>query len=469
MTAVLLVNLASLPMPGNDPIFPIGIRCIQDALERENHRTRLIDFIEDPSASTDLSWAAEPWDVIGFTIRNIDPVDLSCDGHVTHYETFLARIREALGHRRPLLVGGGPGYSLFGPELISRLGFDVGVVGPGEQSMLEIVADPRKYLGFGQNLSGDRYPGFIANSLDHPERLLSAYASRGGSIGVETKRKTCYQGCVYCPYAYISGDNGGDHKPTGAIVEELRTAYGSGIRDVFFTDGIFNSELSFAKNVVRAVTAADLSGLTWSAYFTPKPFDDEFADLLSVSNVGPVIISPDSLDDRVMRALGKSFDTRHVERFIERCRPRGIKFKVSVVLGGPGETRESVRATAQWINDNLDSEELTLNVGYRVLPETELARQLGLENAEILDPTFHPLDPDLFSWVIGDLDSRFLTTGRMLNLMAGRTSSRKMLKIPLTPGGSPAPQEGREFVALTRRMLPIAEVRNGGTENRARC
>ncbi|WP_042388589.1 B12-binding domain-containing radical SAM protein [Streptacidiphilus melanogenes] len=468
MTAVLLVNLASLPMPGNDPIFPIGLRCIQDALDRKQHRTRLIDFVEDPSALTDLSWATESWDVIGFTIRNIDPVDLSCDGHVPHYEAFLARLRETLGSRRPLLVGGGPGYSLFGEELLGRLGFDVGVVGPGEQSMLQIVASPQKYMGLGRNLPGARYQGFLTDTLDHPQSLLTAYASRGGAIGVETKRKTCYQGCVYCPYAYISGDNGGDLKPTEAIAEELRTAYASGIREVFFTDGIFNSELRFAKDVVRTIIAADLPDLTWSAYFTPKPFDDEFADLLSVSNVGPVIVSPDSLDDRVMRLLGKSFDSRHVTRFIDRCRQRGVKFKVSVVLGGPGETRESVRATARYINEHLESEELTLNVGYRVLPETDMARQLGLENAEILDPTFHPLDPDLFSWIIHDLDSRFLVTRRMLNLMAGRTSSRKMQKIPLGAGGPAMGDEGPEYVALTRRMLPIAEVRSAGTENHVR-
>lgn len=77
MTRVALVNLASLPMPGNEPIFPIGLRCVQDALHLAGHETRLIDFVEDPGALADLGWAAESWDVIGFTIRNIDPIDLA--------------------------------------------------------------------------------------------------------------------------------------------------------------------------------------------------------------------------------------------------------------------------------------------------------------------------------------------------------------------------------------------------------
>src|SRR3954468_885079 len=86
---VALVNLASLPMPGSEPIFPIGLRCIQDALERQGHATRLIDFVESPEDCRDLSWLEHDWDVIGFTIRNIDPIDITCETHVDHYVAFL--------------------------------------------------------------------------------------------------------------------------------------------------------------------------------------------------------------------------------------------------------------------------------------------------------------------------------------------------------------------------------------------
>ena len=76
MARVALVNLASLPMPGNDPIFPIGLRTVQDALERHGHETALIDFLADPHMYEDLAWVSEGWDAIGFAIRNIDPIIL---------------------------------------------------------------------------------------------------------------------------------------------------------------------------------------------------------------------------------------------------------------------------------------------------------------------------------------------------------------------------------------------------------
>ncbi|WP_329615780.1 radical SAM protein [Streptomyces brevispora] len=453
MARVALVNLASLPMPGNEPIFPIGLRCVQDALVRADHEARLIDFVENPAAVEDLSWVTEPWDMIGFTIRNIDPIDMSCDGHVEHYQAFLDRVRRALGDRKPLLVGGGPGYSLFADQLMERLGFDVGVVGPGEQSMLDIVADPDRYRGAHQNITGRRYDAFMTEPLRHPRSLMETYTQFSEAmIGVETRRKTCYQGCVYCPYAYISGDNAGDLRPLELIAEELRAIHASGIRRVFFTDGIFNSELRYAKDVVRMISELDLPGLTWSAYFTPKPFDDEFAELLAISKVEFVVISPDSLDDRVMKLLGKTFGTRHVDRCLERCRRHGIPARVNVVFGGPGEDRESVRNSAEYINSRLEDGELVMHVGYRVLPETGMARQLGMADPELVDPTFYPFHPDLFSWIIKDLDSRFMPARVLINFMAARNASKRMTKVPLPAERQDAAPTEFPYLALSRQL-----------------
>lgn len=451
MARVALVNLASLPMPGNEPIYPIGLRCVQDALDRADHETRLIDFVADPSAHRDLSWAAEPWDVIGFTIRNIDPIDLACDGHVDHYQEFIDRVRAVAGANPPLLVGGGPGYSLFADALLVRLGFDVGVVGPGEKVMLDIVASPERWRGAGRNLSGERHPGFLRDPLRHSRPLLTSYARlEGAMIGVETRRKTCYQGCVYCPYSYISGDNKGDLKPVELLATELRAIHDAGIRRVFFTDSIFNAELRYTKQVVRMLIEQDLPGLTWSAYFTPKPFDDEFAVMLASSDVETVVVSPDSLDDRMMRTLGKSFDTRHVTRFIERCRRHGLTIRVNIVFGGPGEDRESVRASAEYANSRLAQDELVMSVGYRILPSTALARQVSLHEDDLLSPTFYPLPPDLFDWVVRDFDSRFVSTRCLLNLMAGRASSRRMTRLPLRPGTAEE-ASGLPYLALKRQ------------------
>ncbi|MFD5388210.1 B12-binding domain-containing radical SAM protein [Streptomyces sp. NPDC127074] len=449
MSRVVLVNLASLPMPGNQPIFPIGVRCVQDALDRAGHVTRLVDFVEAPGDLSDFGWLGDDWDVIGFTIRNIDPIDISCSTHVDEYIAFMNRIRVEIDRHGidPLLVGGGPGFSLFGTTLIDKLGLDVGVIGPGEQVMLDVANDPQSFKGRGLTTQGRRHCGFLTDTLRHPSSLMAAYTNaHRAMIGVETRRKTCYQTCGYCPYAYIDGDNSGDLKPMEILAEEIRGIYHQGFRRVFFTDGIFNSELRYAKEVVGLVRDLALDGLSWSAYFTPKPFDDEFSEMLQGSGVEAVVVSPDSLDDRVMRNVGKSFDTRHVLRFLERSRKNDLPVRVNVVFGGPGETRDSVRNSVEFINENLRYDELVMHVGYRVLPATALARDLGTTDDQLLYPAFYPFDFDVFNWVIQDLDSRFVTPQLMMNLMAGRAAARKMARVLSAPGITPPP--GTTFLAL---------------------
>lgn len=419
-------------MRGNsEPIFPIGLRCVQDALIRAGHDAVLVDFLESPELLDNLSWLADDFDVVAFTIRNIDPIDLSCGTHVDDYIAFAARVRsehEKRG-REPLLVGGGPGFSLFPNELTALMRLDVGVSGPGEEVMLQLAGAPRSYRGTGAVLQGRRHVGFLTSLLSHPPSLMAAYTARPGAmIGVETRRKTCYQGCVYCPYAHIAGDNSGDLKPLSVLQQEIEGIYAAGFRRIFFTDGIFNSELPIAKDVVRLLHQLQLPDLQWSAYFTPKPFDDEFADLLIGSNVDAVVVSPDSLDDEVMRALGKSFDRRHVLRFLERSRVRELPVKVNVVFGGPGESRESVARSVAFINEHLLDDELVLHVGYRVLPGTALAADIGLPAQDLLYPVYLPFDVDVFRWLVQDLDNRFLTPSLTLNLMAGRAVAMRSAK-----------------------------------------
>ncbi|SCK13858.1 Radical SAM superfamily enzyme YgiQ, UPF0313 family [Streptomyces sp. WMMB 322] len=450
MSRVVLVNLASLPMAGNEPIFPIGVRCVQDALDRAGHETLLVDFVQTPDQLTSFEWLDRDWDVIGFTIRNIDPIEIACDTHVDNYVSFVQRVREELSRRAqdPVLIGGGPGFSLFAGTLVERLGLDAGVIGPGEQVMLDIARHPGSFRGRSLVLQGRRHAEFLTDVLHHPPLLMGAYSdSHKAMIGVETRRKTCYQGCAYCPYAYIDGDNSGDLKPMDVLADEIRGIHRAGYRRVFFTDGIFNSELRYAKEVVRLVHELRLEGLTWSAYFTPKPFDDEFAGLLTDSGVENVVVSPDSLDDEVMANLGKSFRTRHVSRFLDRSRRHSLPVRVNVVFGGPGETRETARNSARFINDNLEDDELVMHVGYRILPGTGLSRQVRMAESSLLYPTYYPFDLGVFHWVIQDLDSRFVTPQLMMNLLAGRTAARRMLEVEGTADTAPPP--GTTFIALT--------------------
>jgi radical SAM superfamily enzyme YgiQ (UPF0313 family) len=422
MAKVALVNLSSLKMPGNDPIFPLGLERIRQVLQDDGHDVRIIDFRRNPDWQVNPTWLDEGWDVIGLTIRNIDPIDLSCESHVPHYlkytQTLMQRARS-----RPLWVGGGPGFSLFAKDLTENMNLDVGVVGPGETRMRQLAADFSQYIGAGPTvLSGVADPEFDKRIMKYDANLMRVYAGQHEAmIGVETRRKSCYQGCTYCPYAHITGNDDGDVRTVESIISEIEGIYDSGIRRIFFTDGIFNADLRHAKRVIAALKKRQLPALKWSAYFTPKPFDTEIAELLVDSGVDAVVVSPDSLDIQMMNELGKSFDTRHVLKFLELCRNYELSPKVNVVIGGPNESEQTTKNSIKFINENLRDDELVLHIGYRVLPETAMSEQTQTSAEELLEPTFLQLDPQVFTWIYDQLDSRFLTTELMLNIAAAKS------------------------------------------------
>lgn len=442
-------------MPGNDPIYPLGVRCIQQALQMAGHSVTVVDFVETPTAYRDLRWLAGRWDVIGFAIRNIDPIDLSCEGHVDAYAAYVENVKAVVGETTagadPVFVGGGPGFSLFAPTLTERLGLNVGVRGPGEGPMLDIAANPDRYRGKRQVIEGRRFEGFVSTPLRHEDGLMRAYAvNQGAMIGVETRRKTCFQRCIYCPYAYITGENTGDIKPLELLHAEITGIYRAGFRRIFFTDGIFNSGITFATEVVRMLARKEWPGLTWGAYFAARPFDDKFAELLKPSGVEVVVVSPDSLDNELMQRLGKNFDLPEMDRFVQTCRRHDLPFIVNVVFGGPGENRATAQNSARYINEKLKPQELSLHVGYRILPHTALSAETGLLEDQLLYPTFYPFEPDLFQWLLQDLGSEFMTSSRLMNLIAGRASMRRMAQIP-APGERPPLTTGcQSVIAITR-------------------
>lgn len=437
-------------MPGNDPIYPLGVRCVQHALEIAGHRVRVVDFVETPAAYNDLGWAEDQWDVIGFAIRNIDPIDLACEGHVDAYAAYVERVK-AVARQGAVFVGGGPGFSLFAPTLTERLDLHVGVRGPGEEVMLAIAAAPQRYRAGKQVIDGRRFEGFVTTPLTHDDSLMRAYAvDRSAMIGVETRRKTCFQRCIYCPYAYITGENSGDVKPLELLHTEISGIYRAGFRRIFFTDGIFNSGIIYAKQVVRMLAKQEWPGLTWGAYFAARPFDDEFAEMLKHSGVEAVVVSPDSLDNDLMQRLGKNFDLPEMDRFVQTCRRHDLPFIVNVVFGGPGETRATAQNSARYINEKLESHELSLHVGYRILPHTSLSAETGLVEDQLLYPTFYPFEQDLFHWLMQDLNPQIMTSTRLMNLLAGRASMRRMARIPAAGDALPVKTSCESVVAFTR-------------------
>jgi radical SAM superfamily enzyme YgiQ (UPF0313 family) len=452
---VRLVNLSSLPVLGNRPVYPVGLVSIAEAVRAAGHEVEIVDFVAHPERIESLSWLNEPCDIVGFAIRDVDPIDIARFSFVHAFTAFAARVRsrtEELGYR-PTFVGGGTGFTLFPQALGSLLGVDVVVSGQGEGVLSDLCASGRASAATAVSVLSAPDPGFASRVLNHPPSLVSAYLRAGYTeIGVETRRRKCLRRCQYCPYAFINEGTLGELKPIDSLRQSVDRLYSLGVRHLFFTDAVFNNELVQAKRVCQMLAEARYPELKWSAYFVPSGFDQELAELVASSGNLRVIFSPDSFDPRMLRISGKGFGIHSVLKAKRICEVVGLKSAWMLLFGSAHEDRETIRRSGEFANEHFQRHEVSIHVGIRLLPGSPLVRQLGLSDAELLFPVFYPIDPRVFDWILEDFDERFFTGESLLRLRSMQASLGRLSHRPINN----AINTGLDYLLVQEREVRLA-------------
>ncbi len=104
----------------------------------------------------------------------------------------------------------------------------------------------------------------------------------------------------------------------------------------------------------------------------------------------------------ILKEMNKCFSPAEVRQISERLRTHGIRLFGFLLLGGPGETKESVEESLRFAH-SLVLDELRVTAGIRIYPGTTLARRAIADGfiaseAELLLPRFY-LAPTLDPWL----------------------------------------------------------------------
>ena len=150
--------------------------------------------------------------------------------------------------------------------------------------------------------------------------------------------------------------------------------------DHFHTcDSEFNLPAEHAREVCRAIIDAGLADrIRWYAYCAPKPFDDELAALFQRAGCAGINFGVDSGCDEMLRRLGRHFRTEDLASTAQSCRRHGIPFMFDLLLGGPGETRETLRQTIEFMR-RIEPDCVGLAIGMRVYEGTPMAKWVRTE------------------------------------------------------------------------------------------
>lgn len=415
LESILLVNTNRM-MP---PIAPVGLDYVAEAVARYGCHVEVADLAlsEDPTAELrEVIDQREPT-LVGLTFRNVD------DCFWPSGRSFLPSLEELLKTIRGLtetpIVLGGVGFSIFAEAIVTRTGVDFGVLGDGE------VAIPALLSALGGSGSFGDVPGLIwqengqlqKNPPAWPERLdvptgrsfidNATYFQRGGQIGLETKRG-CDRGCIYCADRLAKGTRT-RLRPPEHVADEIESLLRQGVDVLHLCDAEFNIPGHHATEVCDELIRRGLGErVRWYAYLAVLPFDDALAQRMSAAGCVGINFTGDSASETMLASYGQPHRAADLASAVELCRRNDMAVMIDLLLGGPGETPETVAETIRFV-DQIEPDCIGAGLGLRIYPNTPVAEQAMREGwrsrvdgirrryegpLDLLEPTFF-ISPNL--------------------------------------------------------------------------
>jgi len=421
---VLLVNTNRM----KPAIAPIGLDYLADSLIAAGHEPRLLDLCWSEDIEGDIRACLRDYqpDLIGVTVRNTD--DCYFNGGAFFLPEIKGIVDALRAHSDAPIVMGGVGFSVAPEQVMEYCGADYGIAGEGEAGfvLLPYAIGPEPSYENVPNLLYRKDGKIVRNApmnvdlADLPPRRRAfvdnaRYFREGGQAGFETKRG-CDMACIYCADP-ISQGRTIRLRPPKMVVDELKALLGQGIDHFHTCDCEFNIPLSHAKDVCRAIIDAGIAdSIRWYAYCSVIPFDDEAAELFRRAGCVGIDFGADSGNAAMLKRLGRHFVPDDLARTADLCHQHGIAFMYDLLVGGPGETRETVRETIELMR-RIDADCVGVAMGVRVYEGTRMAdwvRSQGdmasnpdlyrakRDNPHFLKPVFY-ISPDMGEGVVAYL------------------------------------------------------------------
>ncbi|MDA0832143.1 MAG: radical SAM protein [Planctomycetota bacterium] len=400
---VILVQLP-IPQPGLEP--PRGnvplaagylkLYARQQGLEAEYEidilPTPLANLLGDTALVNEIL-ARDPW-MIGF----------SC--YLWNINRTLS-IASKLKRRHPTLkiVLGGPEITIDNAWVLGHPDIDYAVIGEGEQTFAELLdhykqipeTEPEsqsiaglvatstvRQLGVDPTESLGRWMPMFRKPLPNLNEVSSPYlagildAADEQMMMLETLRGCVFQ-CKFCYYPksyddlyFVSEDK---------IVANLKHAAERGAREVVLLDPTLNQRRNFSDFLRLLIRCNPERRFRYFGELRAEGINAEIAELMVQAGFDEVEIGLQSVDPLAMELMDRKNNMRAFERGVQALLDVGIKVKLDLIIGLPGDTVESIRRGMHYVKDSGKYSSVQV-FSLAILPGTAFrqeASQLGLE------------------------------------------------------------------------------------------
>ncbi len=388
----------------NMPVLPLGMACVAAAAQAAGHEVNTVNLMarqDIPGLSEEAVRGFDP-QLIGISVRNID------DQVMENPKFMLDPVKEVVAQCRRVsdapIVLGGAGYSLFPKTALAYLQADMGIQGEGETAFVTLLerlsrrADLSDVPGLWVPKTGLQKRVNFPKTLDnYPVPLPHVHLSIPPDIEKEEiwipfqTRRGCPMKCTYCSTPVIEGGILRECSPERAI-DGLSQYVAAGFDHFFFVDNTFNFPPSYAKALCDGIIKRGLN-ISWRAILYPWKVDDELVEKMAQAGCREVALGCESGSETMLLRFNKRFKPSDVLRVSEMLRKQGIQCMGFLMLGGPGETKDTVEESLAFA-ELLDPDAMKVTTGIRIYPHTplhQLALSEGVVSSEddLLFPKFY--------------------------------------------------------------------------------
>ncbi len=314
---------------------------------------RFLSTLNDPQAPL--------WKEIENTISTFRPAVVGITAKSPNYLSACLMAKIAKSIDKDILVAvGGPHPSLARAEVLKEPAIDVGAMGEGEETILEIldavegrlplssvrgivyresgramVNPPREFI---DDLDTLPFPISVARPclIDYdrypPEAFKYIFAVRA-----------CPYACTFCGSRHVWGRNV-RFRSAQNIVAEMQEIRRTGVRYIHFDDDTFGVKKPFIRELCHAIKE-NCAGLSWSCETHVRLIDDETVALMKAAGCRSILLGVESGNNEMLARIGKNItieDAFAAARIIKR---RGIYLYAFFMVGFPQETEDSLNDT----------------------------------------------------------------------------------------------------------------------------
>lgn len=375
---ILLISANQFTVPY--PVYPLGLSYISSYLKTRlpDYDIRIFDLVLKNIDELIKYLKTYRPDYIGISLRNIDDVNVyNKKSFISNYKNIIKEIKE---NTKSKIIIGGSGFSIFPETLFEYLKPDFGIYGEGEESFYKLIysldnnSDYRNIEGLvyveNNNIVSTKRTKYFKNpDFCFEENLIGYYWKHSGMLNIQSKRG-CPYNCVYCTYPLIEGRKV-RLLNTDKIIEALSDIYfRKGIDYIFFTDSVFNINNDFNFELAEKIIKNKIK-IKWGAYFSLHNLDDKLLILLKKAGLTHIEFGTESICNTTLKSYGKPFTVSDIIEKSELCNKLEIDFAHFLILGGYGETEETLKETFE-NSKRINRTVFFPFIGMRIYPGTKL-------------------------------------------------------------------------------------------------